>query len=336
MEAREDLGRIRSELLKIHMQSAGHQTRHIVAIGTKEANDRLHHEIPDRYEVTRIPINGTNPQNDTLLVAKSIEKLSPQASIVILTDLTIQEVMYAHRISSPAKEKGFRVVSCYARPVFYKKPHDVGGLTYAGMFNRIGNLVQGNSYSGDYLEFGAFDGRTISLAWSCMSHIQDMRFFAFDSYKGIVGSTADESDVYPDGSYYSNTETFVHNMRVANADMSRVLPVQGNFLEMFKNPRELQEKYRIKRCRVAHIDCDVYKAAKASLDFISNVVEQGTILLFDEFHAHGARNDLGERRALKEWLEENPRLSVEKWHDYAAVSRAYILHVNKNVRCSSQ
>lgn len=227
------------------------------------------------------------------------------------------------------KDAGFIVCSCFGRPLHLERPANTAGLTYQGIFTRTGNVVSSGHHEGDYLEFGVFDGTTMSLVWHTMGHIKGLRFFGFDSYAGIIGSQEAERKSFPDGSYYSNLRTFMHNMATAGADPERVVPVPGNFLEVFKDPEALQARLGITRCRVAHIDCDVYQAAKASLDFISNIIIQGAVLLFDEFHANAARNDQGERKALAEWLSENPHISVERWHDYAAVSRAYIVHVER-------
>jgi hypothetical protein len=62
------------------------------------------------------------------------------------------------------------------------------------------------------------------------------------------------------------------------------------------------------------------------LTYLTRLLVQGSVLLFDEFHANRADNKLGERRALAERLEANPQFQVERWHDYALAGRAYIVH----------
>jgi O-methyltransferase len=252
---------------------------------------------------------------------------SNQRALVLLADTSITDLQYLHKISGPAKEASLRVVSCFARPVFRGPLANTSGLTYEAMFSRAALLARSQREPGDYLEFGVFDGRTMTLAWHAMKDIRAMRFFGFDTFKGIAGALAEEIS-YPDGSYYSNLETYWHNMQVANADPARMRPVAGNFLETFTDREALQASLGIERCLVAHIDCDVYTAAKASLNFLTNILVQGSVLLFDEFHANNASNQLGERRALREWLEENPGIQVERWMDYAAVGRAFFVHID--------
>jgi hypothetical protein len=254
---------------------------------------------------------------------------SGQRALVLLADTNNADVLYLHKISGPAKEASLRVVSCFARAIYRGPLANTGGLTYESMFQRAGMMARWQRQPGDYLEFGVFDGRTTSLAWQAMKDIGGLNFYGFDTFRGIAGALAAET-AYPDGSYYSNLETYWHNMKVAGADPVRVRPVQGNFLDTFTDPRALQAKLGIERCLVAHIDCDVYAAAKASLNFLTNILVQGSVLLFDEFHANNASNQLGERRALREWLAENPEIEVERWMDYAAVGRAFFVHTDHN------
>jgi len=127
-----------------------------------------------------------------------------------------------------------------------------------------------------------------------------------------------------------NLPTYWHNMCAAGADPSRMRPVQGNYLDTFQDPKALHASLGLERCLVAHIDCDIYAAAKAALTFLTGVLVQGSIILFDEFHANNASNRLGERRALAEWLEENPAIQVERWIDYAAAGRAFFVHVESD------
>ena len=151
----------------------------------------------------------------------------------------------------------------------------------------------------------------------------------FGTFVGFVPLLGDHSSVIVILSVGTTkcSRMFWHNMQAAGADLKRVHAVQGNFMEIFKNPRFLHQELGLQRCLVAHIDCDVYLAAKASLDFLTDLLVQGSILLFDEYHSHGASNRLGERRALAEWLEENPQIKVERWQDYATFARAFFVHV---------
>lgn len=323
-------------LLRKHIETFGRPNALVIGVATSEyALVLLKAQLKSISPSIRFyPVFLDKDQRDAMdgEVQKALGHVDPGNTIVLIADLPGTNVTLSHTKCTPFKEAGLIVATCFTRHLFWGPPDNTAGITYQSIFYRIGQLIGGPCYQGDYLEFGVFDGRTMSLAWQTMKQVRGLRFFGFDTYAGITGSKKSEEKVFQDGTFFSNLETFGHNMNLVGADPSRVTPIKGDFLEVFKNPKTLQNEHNISRCAVAHIDCDVYKPAKAALDFITDIIIQGAFLLFDEFHAHGARNDMGERRALAEWLDENPHIQVERWHDYAGGSRAYIVHVDESVR----
>ncbi len=168
-----------------------------------------------------------------------------------------------------------------------------------------------------------FDGRSFTMACHALKGVC-ADFYAFDSFKGIVGANKNEEQLYQDGAYYANLETFWHNMKVSGCSELPIKAIQDPFQEMLlqKIPYELG----IEHISIAHIDSDVYEAAILALEFITPALLNGALILFDEFHAFGANNNKGERKALKEWLQKNPHFSVEIYRNYGSVARSYIVH----------
>lgn len=321
-----------SPLLKAHLDAVDEGTQ-ILGVaqrpGIRDLVSQLKAHAP-HFSCSMVEIDrGESEERHFSQVAAAVGNLTGCGSpaLVLLADYALNDILYLHSISSPAKDAGLPVISCFGRPIFFGPLTNVGGLTYEGIFFRTNHIVRELPITGDYLEFGVFDGRTMTLAWQAMKGIPSMRFFGFDSFAGIIGALDDEKGLYADGDYYSNIPTFMHNLKAAGADMGRIRPVQGDFLKIFDNPARLQQKLGIERCLVAHIDCDIYQAAKAALDFLTGVLVQGSVLLFDEFHANAASNTLGERRALAEWLKENPTIKVERWQDYSIFGRAFFIHL---------
>lgn len=195
-------------------------------------------------------------------------------------------------------------------------------LTVAGMFFLASGYLPSLSARGSYVEFGVFDGRSFTLACHALRTICDT-FYAFDSFTGIVGASADEESMYRDAAYFANEETFWHNMAVAGVADLPIRVVPGAFQETLTAPLS---DHGIERISIVHIDSDVYEAAILALDAVTPYLINGSLLLFDEFHAFGADDTKGERRALREWLERNPDISVEVYRNYTAVARSYIVH----------
>ena len=75
---------------------------------------------------------------------------------------------------------------------------------------------------------------------------------------------------------------------------------------------------------ILNIDSDLYESAAAGLVLSQTLLQQGSVILFDEFHAFNADPKKGERRALEEWLV-GCSIKVERWFDYHYSGRAFLV-----------
>lgn len=165
-----------------------------------------------------------------------------------------------------------------------------------------------------------FDGHTFALAAHALHGVCDA-FFAYDSFEGIVGATASETTTFPDGDYSANLETFHENLQLASVDLSAVRAVRGPFQRTLIKP---PEEHGLTKVCLAHIDVDVYEPAKLALDYLTPVLQQGALIMFDDYDHMAASNNKGERRAVREWLAANPSFSLEPYRNYAIFGRSFI------------
>ena len=307
---------------------------HILCLGRRENIARFRNDVPaihDKCTIDEIIVAHVDGLgDDTARVWEMVDgKKNDLFDIVFIVDSDLRDILDIHRITVDLKDTGCIVSACYGRPLFYTPPGDGSPIYgYPGIFNLCAKFAAEFQMEGDYLEFGVFDGRTMSLAWQTMGwRMPRMRFVGFDSFAGIRDAMPDEG--YVDLDYYSNIETFRHHMICVGADPERILTGKGRFAETLADPKKSHAELGLKSCLIAHIDCDIYQAAKLALDYLTGLLRQGSIILFDEFHYNKASNALGERRALAEWLEKNPQYQVERWHDYALFARAYIVHCSE-------
>ena len=205
----------------------------------------------------------------------------------------------------------------YLEPFLYHGPEHP-------FFRTIGTYLRGLART-DYLEFGTYVGTSLSAAGHCLHENID-RFFAFDSFAGLIGTEDSEKEVFADGQYSVNERSLIHNLNYAHIDTSRVVTHQVNFLDLPETGDQIKRKYDLQRSLVIHIDCDIYEPAKAVLDFVRDMLMQGTILMLDDYNAMYAANDKGLRRALKEFRDENSQFSFEFHSFYGPHQAAFIVH----------
>jgi hypothetical protein len=314
-------------LLDRNIEAFGPALRNILLLGTAAGLGRAVPECQstlEGFDAFSVTVPPPVAEQAALIETALPAGASGTDTLILLCDAAPNALKALHAATGFLKARGFVVNTLYGRTLFVGPVQArVNPIHYEVMFNEAGK-VAANLRRGHYLEFGVFDGRTFSLAWHTMaSRCPWMHFYGFDSFSGILGAQSDE--VYVDGTYCSNQETFEHNWKVAGLDAERCSAVQGDFRRTLTEIG-LRERLAIDAAAVVHIDCDVYEAAKAALEFVAPVLQQGSVILFDEFHANGASNETGERRALRELLAEHRELDAERWHDYAVEGRSFLVH----------
>ena len=225
------------------------------------------------------------------------------------------------------------VISGWPQPMtegqFWLESGRSGNITVPAMFDLAALYSRGGN-TGDFLEFGSFQGYTMQCAYHAFERISknnSRRFISFDSFAGIIGTREDES--FYDGGYATSETSFRFSNALAGVPDDRVTTVVGPFSVTLEDEIEkTREKLGPTEAAIVHIDCDVEEPAKMALDFVTPYLKQGSLLMFDEYDLNQADNTKGERSALRRWLKENPEFEVEHYRSYHSTARSFIVHKN--------
>jgi hypothetical protein len=106
--------------------------------------------------------------------------------------------------------------------------------------------------------------------------------------------------------------------------LNRVEIVSGWFNETLNE--ETLRKYRLKHAAIVHIDSDLYESAKLALTFLKPLLVDGTIIIFDNWYNFKGNPNLGEQRAFKEWLDENPNWIATQYQKEGVWRNSFILN----------
>lgn len=60
------------------------------------------------------------------------------------------------------------------------------------------------------------------------------------------------------------------------------------------------------------MDCDLYLSTVPVLEFVKDLLQKGTVIIFDDWNCFWADPDKGERRAWREFCERYPELGFEE------------------------
>ncbi len=181
---------------------------------------------------------------------------------------------------------------------------------------------------GSYLEFGVFTGSSFNFAMKVNMKIDNLfgnsncDFYGFDSFKGFGNiEINDEHPRFNDETFSVNEEKILKNIK-KNAKGQKFKIIKGFFQDTLKkNP----ENYDIKKARVIMIDCDLKSATLLALNFSKDILQKGTIILFDDYIFYKGDQSKGEYAALEEFKKQNPQIKFREAFEYGYGSKAFIV-----------
>jgi O-methyltransferase len=197
----------------------------------------------------------------------------------------------------------------------------------ARMIETAFGFVNNNGISGDYVEFGVFRGRTFAEAWNAARRygLKEMRFYAFDSFAGLPEvSGQDVGGTFSKGQFSAARAIFENTLRKNRVDMSRVSVVEGFYDQTLGEGR--RKELPIEKVSVAWVDCDLYASTVPVLNFLSDVLVDGAVLIFDDWYCFNGRPDRGEQRACAEWLAANPHIKLVEYQNFHWAGRSFIVN----------
>ena len=182
--------------------------------------------------------------------------------------------------------------------------------------------------SGDYYEFGLYRGQSFWRAQQAADRldISGMRFFGFDSFEGLpeIEGNDRKAGIFVSGDYRASRDQVEQLLIEHGFDMDRAVLVQGYF-DQSLTP-EAKHEHRMGPAALVMIDCDLYQSTAPTLAFIADRLQEGTVLLFDDWYCFGDSEQHGERRAFTEFLEVHPEWTAEPLQRFSGYGQSFLVH----------
>lgn len=160
-----------------------------------------------------------------------------------------------------------------------------------------------NNIGGHYYEFGLYQGYTF---YHAVKHSPSIHHFGFDSFEGMPEN--DEGGGFFASRFKVTYRKVINNLLKNDAFSYKEHLIKGYFSESLTS--ELQNELMNYRPGVVLIDSDLYSSALEVLVFLKPLFQEGTIVIFDDWHSFGS--DAGEQAALKDYLGQNNEYSFEE------------------------
>ena len=183
---------------------------------------------------------------------------------------------------------------------------------------------------GSYLEFGVFTGSSCNFAMKANKRIEkifgktDCEFIGFDSFSGFGEiKKEDQNPTFQDHIFSVDEKKVIKNIhKCAKGQKSRI--IEGYYKDTIENKTTLD--LNIDKARVVMIDCDLKESTRLALEFIKPSIQEGTIILFDDFAFFKGSKNKGEHGAFADFRKKYPEILFRRIFDYGYGSRAFIAY----------
>lgn len=221
------------------------------------------------------------------------------------------------------------------------------------LIQKCASFVACEKISGSYYEFGTYQGDSFIDAYRALKngvvnranhdrHLgcekeyearikiwSEMRFYAFDSFEGLPELTVDDTgtDDFKAGQYSYDEERFKQRISKNGVDLNRVVTVPGWFADTCSV--QGADLLDLDAAAIIWIDCDLYSSACDVMNIVNRIVQDGTIIVFDDWFTHKGHPDRGVQKAFNEWRDSC--LVRESWlvSEYVSenwVRKAFIIN----------
>jgi hypothetical protein len=205
---------------------------------------------------------------------------------------------------------------------------------YTRAYSRAMEYAFSEQLPGDVMEFGTYSGFTARiLAETMVKYRHPGNLMLFDTFGGFPASCNKEDN--------ESLKVSVQGYwREGNLNVppglehhigQRLTPVIGSDrLQIYKGMFEdtLRPTIQNRKAAIVHIDCDLYASAKYVLEtlYMNGCLQDGTVLLFDDYYCNRANPHFGEQAALQIFLAMQHRYTATPWFTYSWGSAAFFLH----------
>ena len=197
------------------------------------------------------------------------------------------------------------------------------------MADLAAQFVAGNRVEGAYLEFGVWRGSTFAQFYHSLRRQRlSLPMYAFDSFEGLpepVGvDAAGVGEPFRAGQFQCSALEFVAELRGRWVPESAYTIVAGFYEETLRP--ELYDKLGLERAALVWVDCVLYESARCVLDFVRPLLQDGTVLMFNDFYRFKGHPNLGERKAFAEFLAREPGLLVTDYAKFGSTGQAFLIN----------
>ena len=210
------------------------------------------------------------------------------------------------------------------------------------MFYKATRFVDYELIEGDILEFGVYTGRSLVL----LSHFHEefkktihgvntpkRNVIGLDSFKGLMKNSHER---WKEGAFKINHS---YHPTIAKGELVTTDKVTAFFgacdlpapiiIDGYFNEAGVTEAVNkvCKKVALIHIDCDLYDSTVHAFKLVKEKIQDGCIILFDDWFNFKASKNEGEQKAFYDFIQQNPQFEFIPYQSYVTFANSFILKV---------
>ena len=132
--------------------------------------------------------------------------------------------------------------------------------------------------------------------------------------------------LFKEGRYDCSKEELLIILKKARIDIERIKLIEG-FYENSLNA-DTKEKLAINKAAIILIDCDFYDSTIKVLEFITSLLQNGSVIIFDDWYNFKSDPNKGEQKACKEWLQKNSHIKLIEYGNNQLTQKMFIVNLD--------
>lgn len=198
---------------------------------------------------------------------------------------------------------------------------------------------------GDIVEFGVSVGKSLGLLgvlleenlalWQYSeSACRSRRLIGLDTFSGLP----DDDQIHPRwgrGSFATNYlqghPSLSYGEPITPDSICRLfrhcaLPEPELLVGLFSQTLPDLIPGKTQKAALVHIDSDLYPSAREALFGVEPILQDGSLICFDDWFMYRGNPNKGEQRAFREFLAEHPHWQAVPYQTYSVFCNSFIMH----------
>lgn len=278
-----------------------------------DPRERMINELRSRLEALENRLRDTKQllqfANDKLTdyTSREVARATPMLPEAAQSEATYQEWTRSvfGRALMPVTDRSIKAIVSFDPESYYYK-NFVRSL-FAAELQLVRDLlfdIQDRSVPGEFAEFGIYRGDWVNRLYDESRSIGlEREIWGFDSFQGLSDPDPENDDPFWKAGMFSASVELVRSL--VKADQRPDIKLVEGFFADSLSKKEAQSLGLISYAR---IDCDIYQPTVECLDYLTDRLSHGSVLVFDDWSFD---TRLGETRAFAEWTSRASHLEFE-------------------------